>query len=500
MSLRGRAAWLIVAALLATGCATARPRATAESGGRLPIGWFFANDETNFHYRVSPDGTRLAWLASHGGRSAIHARELPAGPVTVVDHGSPRALGNFTWAADSRHLLFQFDTDGDENFHVNLASLEAPTAPPRDLTPWPGARSWLHRVIATDHAHVVIGSNRRDPSVYDLWRINLVTGEATLVADNPGDVAEWMADWDGRPAARLRNAPGGVRVLDARRGEAWAPLLTFDMEEMESWMLGVTADGRGLWMLSNRGRERRALVRVDLATGAETVVHEDPQVDLDWVTLSQRTREPLAVFTNPDYPRARILHPPLAAAAARLMGAGPAGLQISSLDAADRRVVLTTYSDRGYESWLVDGEGEPVSLGRSHTLARADALGRTEPVMLQARDGVPLHGYLTRPPGYAAPGPLVVVVHGGHWLRDYWGYSAPVQFLASLGHAVLQVNYRGSTGYGRRSWNRQSASTPAGCTTTSSTQSAGRWRRASPIRPGWPSSAAATEATPRWWA
>jgi dipeptidyl aminopeptidase/acylaminoacyl peptidase len=450
MSTRGRAAWLIVAALLATGCASARPREISEASARLPIGWFFANDAANFHYRISPDGTRLAWLASHGGRSAIHVREMPAGPVTVVDHGSPRALGNFTWAADSRHLLFLRDTDGDENLHVFLASLDAPAAPPRDVTPWAGARSWLHRVIVTDHAHVVIGSNRRDPSVYDLWRINLVTGEATLVADNPGDVAEWMTDWAGRPVARLRNAPEGARVLEAVRGETWAPLLTFDMEEMESRMLGVTGDGRGLWMLSNRNRERRALVRVDLATGAETVVHEDPQVDLDWVTLSQRTREPLAVFTNPDHPRARILHPPLAAAVERLLGSHPTGLQISSLDDEDRRVVLTTYTEQGYASWLVDGDGEPVNLGRSHTLARVEELGRTEPIAFDARDGLRLHGYLTRPARVTPPGPLVVMVHGGHWLRDYWGYSGPVQFLASRGYAVLQVNYRGSTGYGRR--------------------------------------------------
>jgi dipeptidyl aminopeptidase/acylaminoacyl peptidase len=416
----------------------------------VPIGWIFANDETNFHYRVSPDGTRLAWLASHGGRSAIHVRELPAGPVTVVDHGSPRALTTFGWAADSRHLLFLLDAEGDENFHVYLAGFDGPPASPRNLTPWPGKRSWVHRIIQDDPAHIVVGSNRRDRTVFDLWRISLATGDAVLVAENPGDVVDWLADWAGRPVSRLRSAVGGGRVLEVARGDGWASLLTFDMEEFESRMLGVTADGGGLWMLSNRGRERRALVRVDLTTGAETVLHEDPDVDLDWVTLSQRTREPLAVFSNPDYPRAPILHPPLAAAVARLVGAGPAGVQISSLDDADRRMVLTTYSDRGYESWLVDGEAEPARLGRSHTLAFADALGRTEPIVLPARDGLRLHGYLTRPAGFTAPGPLVVMVHGGHWVRDYWGYNAPVQFLASRGYAVLQVNFRGSSGYGRR--------------------------------------------------
>jgi dipeptidyl aminopeptidase/acylaminoacyl peptidase len=422
----------------------------AVAAGRVPIGRIFANAETNHHYRVSPDGTRLAWVASHRGRAAIFFRTLPAGEPGVVDHGSARSQGTFIWAADSRHVFYSRDTDGDENYHVHVASIDAPGAPPRDLTPWPGARSGVHRVIRDDPEHVVVASNRRDPSVFDLWRISLATGEAALVAENPGDVLEWMTDWDGRPVSRLRHGPSATRVLEAARDGGWAPLLTLDLEETESRMLGVTADGGGLWMLSSHGRERRALVRVDLATGAETVVHADPEVDIDWVTLSQRTREPLAVFTNPDYPRVRVLPPALAAAVDRLIGAGPAGAQIVSLDDADRRAVVAIYTEKGYANWLIAGDGEPVLLGRSHTLAFADALGRTEPIAVDARDGLRLHGYLTRPPGYRPPGPLVIFVHGGHWLRDYWGYNAPVQFLASRGHAVLQLNYRGSTGYGRR--------------------------------------------------
>jgi dipeptidyl aminopeptidase/acylaminoacyl peptidase len=130
--------------------------------------------------------------------------------------------------------------------------------------------------------------------------------------------------------------------------------------------------------------------------------------------------------------------------------ARPTGQHIMSIDDEERLVTVEVFTEKGYESHLIDRRtGQRTVVGRSQMLAFADALGTTEPVTLTARDGVRLHGYLTRPPDYRAPGPLVLVVHGGHWTRDYWGYSSPIQFLANRGYAVLQVNYRGSTGYGR---------------------------------------------------
>ena len=451
----------VLLVVLAAGCAgshSAPGSARAGSGeavvvggpAQVPIARIFSNAATNFHYRVSPDGSRLAWLAADAGRATIFVRTLPDGHAQVVETASRRNVRTFEWAADSRRVLFLQDGDGDENYRIYLTSTETPRAAPRDLTPWPGARSWIDRVIQTDPAHVIVVSNRRDPAVNDLWRVELATGDATLVAENPGDVVEWLTDWHGRPATRLRHAGPESRVLEVKRGDAWAPLLVFDLEEMESRMLGVTGDERALWMLSSRGRQRRALVRVDLASGAETLIAEDPAVDIDAVTLSRRTREPLAIFTHPDYPRARFLHVPLAAAATKLLGSGSAGLSIGSIDDADRRLVVQRYTDKGYEFFLLDGAEAPTLLGRSHSAAFADALGTTTPVVFEARDGLRLHGYLTRPPGYRAPGPLVIFVHGGHWTRDYWGYNPPVQFLANRGYAVVQVNYRGSTGYGRR--------------------------------------------------
>src|SRR5438132_2001880 len=306
------------------------------------------------------------------------------------------------------------------------------------------------RVPRSDPGHVVIMSNRRDRTVFDLWRVNLVAREATLIAENPGDVMGWLTDWDGAPRARLRHGGSRERYLEVADAGGWRRLQTFDLEEFDASMLGLTADGRGLWLLSSRGRDRRSLVRVDLVTGAETLAYQHPRVDVDRVILDERVRAPVAAFATPDYPAAHFLDPQLAAALATLPRPPHSGLRLHSLDDGGERVTVEVFTERGVEYFLVERGRDPVLLARSASMMFADALGTTEPIVFDARDGVRLHGYLTRPPGYRAPGPLVLHVHGGHWARDSWGYSSSIQFLANRGYAVLQVNYRGSTGYGRR--------------------------------------------------
>jgi len=448
---------LLLAALLAAGCAaeTGRP---AEAPGRalapdppprIPVARLFANRDANWGWRVSPDGTRLGWITSHAGRTTVFFRPLDSDRVDVINTHSSRSITGFEWARDSRRVLYLQDRDGDENHHVYLASTEAPDEWPTDLTPWPGARAWIHRIPRSDPDQVIVASNRRDRTVFDLWRVSLATGAATLLAENPGDVVEWMTDWEGRPRARLRHTGAG-RDLEVWREGAWRRLQAFGLEELDARMLGTTPDDRGLWLLSGRGRARRALLRVDAATGAETLVREHPRVDVGWAWLSERTRTPLAALADPDYPVLDVFDAGLAAEIARIPRPAPRGVWLLSLDETERRATVEVFTDRGYEFFLLERGGPPpVLLGRSHTLAFADALAPVEPVAFTSRDGLRLHGYLTLPPGFRAPGPLVLLVHGGHWARDYWRYSREAQFLANRGWAVLQVNYRGSTGYGR---------------------------------------------------
>lgn len=446
---------LVAGALLAAGCSAAPllpPDASNAVRAPVLVGLrdFFASPDSTWGYRISPDGTRLGWLGSHRGRSTVHVRTLGGDDVRPIDTHSRRTIWSFAWAADSRRLLYLLDEDGDENYHVYLASSDRPDAPPLDLTPGRGTRAWVHRVIRRDPGHVVVAWNRRDRTVFDLYRVNLDSGAHTLIAENPGDVTDWMTDWEGRPRARIRHVGPDERRLEVLGEGGWVALQRYDLEEFNIRMLAVTPDSRGLWLLSSRARDRLVLVRVDLATGSESVVHEDGGFDVEWVAMSERTRAPVAAFTYPGRQAIHFFDRQLGADLAPLRRDGRRGLYLVSVDGEERLVTVEVFTEKGPEHWLVDRRtGERRLLGRHQMLAFADALSTTEPVELRARDGLRLHGYLTRPPGFVAPGPMVLLVHGGHWARDYWRYDRVVQFLANRGYAVLQVNYRGSTGYGR---------------------------------------------------
>jgi len=456
MSACSLAVALAVAAGVAPGCAGRAPEpglvAPAPHAERLPIRKFFANPDSEFSHRVSPDGRRIAWFATHAGRVTIFWRPLDGGDVRIIDTHSPRRVFWFTWARDSRHLLFTQDRGGDENFHVYLADGDRPAAPPVDLTPFERTRARVERVARDDPDSVLISHNRRDPSVFDLYRVDLRTREAVVVAENPGDVLAWITDARAQLRARLRALAGHEQVFEVREpaGGGWRPLFRLGLED---WFgdYAFAPDGQTMWLATNRGRDRIALVRLDLETGQEAVVYEHPVVDLDRVVLSRRTGAPLMALTYPGYPETRVFDATLEAELRPFRDPAPRGVVLGSLDDAERVLTVSTFTDKGWEYHLLDrATGRREVLGRTALLREAAALASARPVTFRSRDGLPLHGYLTLPVGGPRAGlPMVLLVHGGPWARDHWQFNDGVQFLANRGYAVLQVNYRGSSGYGR---------------------------------------------------
>ena len=407
-------------------------------------------------YQLSPDGRKLAWIGPSFARSALFVRDNATGEVRKFRARS----STFQWTPDGRRLLYANDTSGAENSHVYMLDTDDPLADAVDLTPYPGVKATIHQIVGADHGTLLVYHNRRNPKLFDLYRIDLNTREETLVARNPGDAVAPITERDG-------SFRGWKKSRDAQRSpeERLQPLATrrpalLKKPDETLRVLGPSADRSFVWALSNRGRDRIALVEAHPTLGWEKVVFEDPEVDVTHVLMSRITHAPLIAFSNPGYPRVAILDSKLHEDLDGLLkaqGDGPFGLEIVSADDAEKRLIVSIYTSVQQHYYLVDRASRRYDLlaaGVAPDLASTFA--PVKPVTLASRDGLTLHGYLTLPRNVEPRRlPMVLLVHGGPWMRTGWGNpmgsedAAPAQFLANRGYAVLQVNFRGSTGYGR---------------------------------------------------
>ncbi|MCO1660582.1 S9 family peptidase [Pseudonocardia humida] len=420
---------------------------------------------------LSPDGTRIAYLAPHRGRRNIWVRGVDedhddAVPVT---HDARRGITTYHWTDDPRWLLYLQDTDGDEDWHLHRVDLDAPDAPAVDLTPMgPGARVVGVEPLPSAPGDVLVTMNRR-PTFFDVFRVEVATGGTTLHREQDDPTAAVLTDRRGEPVFRTALAPDGaveVSAIDPGTGrERLLRRLGGAEHPMGVHPQQVTADGRRLLVGSYQGGDDLRLVRIDHETGEETVVAAVDGHDLEIsgamlpgvlpppVYTDRRTGKVLAARFVDDRPHIEVVDPGFAEVYAELAKLSDGVLGTLSSDESGRRWIATFGHDRDPgASWFYDH-----ATGRSRLLFRAfpdrdpNALAPMRPVGFPARDGLPLHGFLTLPVGVAARNlPLVLLVHGGPWYHDSWGYSSDVQFLANRGYAVLQVNFRGSLGYGRR--------------------------------------------------
>ncbi len=294
--------------------------------------------------------------------------------------------------------------------------------------------------------------------MFDLYRIDLNTREETLVARNPGDGVAPITERNGafRGWQKSREAQLSAEERSKPRVERQPALMKKSGETFS--VLGTNPDSSFVWALSNRGRDRIALVAAHPTLHWEKVVFDDPHVDVTKVTMSRVTHEPLIAYAQPGFPRTVILDPKLREDLDGLLqaqGGRPFGLDIVSTDAAEKRMVILTYTSTTHRYYLLDRPRHAFTLLAGDAVDDpAQPLAPMQPVTIASRDGLQLQGYLTLPRGVTAQRlPMVLIVHGGPWMRTSWGGgddAGNAQFLANRGYAVLEVDFRGSTGYGRR--------------------------------------------------
>jgi len=410
---------------------------------------------------ISPDGTLLSYLApSEDGVMNIWVRTLGGGNESQVTQDKRRGIRNYCWAQSSRGIIYLQDSDGDENDHVYLVDLERKNI--RDLTPFLGVKA-VNLIVRKDH--ILVGLNLRSRQLFDIYRLDIETGKLELDTENPGDIIfligkEWMTDSQGIiRAVKAMDLKTGGSILRVRKAKdfPWQELKRWPLGALfDGFLIGFSNDGRSLFVTSSEGSDVMRLVEIDAETGETLqVVAQDPRCDIwvESVVIDPKSGQIQACEVDYLKPEWKVLDENIVSDFARLKAFKSGHFTIRSRDRSDSKWTVSYMTDDGPISfYLYDRESGNIRfLFDDRPELNKHELAQMKPVIISARDGLKLVSYLTLPAGIKPEKlPMVLYVHGGPTAKDSWCYEPFVQMLANRGYAVLQVNFRGSVGFGKK--------------------------------------------------
>ncbi|HWF43629.1 MAG TPA: S9 family peptidase [Candidatus Kapabacteria bacterium] len=420
---------------------------------KIPLRDFFKNPERTA-YQLSPDGSYYAFLAPYEKRLNIFVQARSGGEPVRLTNETARDIAGYWWKGNDR-ILFMHDNNGDENYHLYAVSRDGKTK--NDLTPFDSTTIQVVDGLIDNDNEILIATNQRDHEIFDVYHLDLTTNKLRLIAQNPGNINGWVTDHDGK--LRVASTTDGVNsslLYRESEQDTFRVILTTDFKENLS-PLFFTFDNKNLYASSNIGRDKSAIVVIDPSTGKElSVLYQNPEVDVSNLIYSHKRK----VLTFARYetdkehnyyldPQAEALHKKLEA---KLPGYQ---VNITSLDRNEDLFIIRNYNDRSVGSiYLYDLNVDKLTkVSDVCPWLHENELAEMKPISFTSRDGMTLHGYLTLPKGSSGTHlPIVVNPHGGPWARDSWGYNPEVQLFANRGYGVLQVNFRGSTSYGKKFW------------------------------------------------
>ena len=414
---------------------------------------FFRNPEKTA-FRLSPNGEYFSYLAPWEKRLNVFVQKVGADSAVRITSETARDIAGYLWKGNNR-LLFLKDTGGDENFQLYGVNIDGTEQ--KGLTVFEKVRTELIDDLEDVEGEIIVGLNKRNPEVFDPFRLNVNTGEMTQLSENPGNIVGWMTDHAGK--LRLAFSTDGVNqtiLFRETEVEPFKPILTTSFKETVSPYL-FTFDNKMLYTASNLKRDKTALVLFDPATGKESeILFETHDADIEGVNYSKKDKKLLSVSWTTDKEKEHFFDAEAEAMKKKLQDKLP-GYQVSigSENKAEDKFMIRTYSDKSRGAYYLYDKtsGELTKLADLTPWLNENDLCDMKPISYQVRDGLKIQGYLTLPKGYDPKNlPVVINPHGGPWARDYWGFNSEVQFLANNGYAVLQMNYRGSTGFGKEFW------------------------------------------------
>ncbi|MEM9905955.1 MAG: alpha/beta fold hydrolase [Cyanobacteria bacterium P01_D01_bin.44] len=419
---------------------------------------FFADPEIT-GAQLSPDGQFLAFQKPLEGVMNVWVKGIDepmeaARPVTA-DAESPIMI--YLWSADGRYILYGQDKDGNENFHIYAVDPHSlgETAPEtRDLTPIDGITAELYAAPKQTPNQIIIGLNDRDPQFHDVYRLDLTTGERTLILQNDENIASWLTDLDGNVRVGYRQTVEGGNEILAVEADELTPVYTCRVEET-CVPIRFHPDGQQVYLISNQNADLIQLELFNFDSQQSQLVEVDPenQVDFGGAVFSEATNELMATYYAGNRLRIYPHDDRLAADLAFLQRQFPdVSMSLDSLTQDDRFALISIQSDVNPGAvYFFDRTAQTLEkLYDLRPELPSNALATMQPISYTARDGLEIPAYLTLPQGVEPVNlPIIVMPHGGPWARDVWGYNPFAQFLANRGYAVLQPNFRGSTGYGK---------------------------------------------------
>jgi dipeptidyl aminopeptidase/acylaminoacyl peptidase len=419
----------------------------------IPLEDFFKNPEST-GYDLSPDGAHIAFLKPWQKRLNVHVQKIGEEEVTRITSATERDVAGFIWANNERIAYVQ-DTAGDENFRLYAVNIDGSGF--QELTPFEKVRVGIVDELENDPEHMLIDMNKRDARVFDVYRININTGQMEMIAQNPGNITGWMTDHDGklRIALTTDGVNTGVLYRDTEKDD-FQTLITTSFKDTFN-PLFFTFDNKNLYVASNIGRDKEAIYEYNVEKKENIrLIYEHPEVDVNTLMKSDKRKKITGTYYYTEKLHYHFFDEDREQLQAELERRLPGyEVRVYSMSKDETKVLVRTFSDRslGAYYFLDRGTNEFLKLVDVSPWLNEDELCEMEPVSYTSRDGLTIHGYLTLPKGLKPKNlPAIINPHGGPWDRDTWGFLPDVQFLANRGYAVLQMNFRTSTGYGRKFW------------------------------------------------
>ncbi len=442
---------LLATSILAIVIGLKLSRSHAAQTPLIPLRDFFRNPEkTNF--KISPDGNYISFLAPYQNRLNIFVQEIDKDATHRITSVTNRDIGTYFWKNDNL-LIYLIDNNGDENFHLFGISKDGSKI--KDFTPFDGACVRIVDQLEDNEDHMLISTNKRDKKVFDVYRLNIQTGTLDPIAQNPGNIIRWLADHEGK--LRIAVAiDGATRSILYRETES-EPFMTIQSANFRTFLapLSFTFDNKQLYVLSNINRDKTAVVIFDPNTKQETEpIYKHQEFDVATVHFSQKNK----VLTDIEYISWKLEHVFLDLQTELMFKQLEKNLQgynihIEAHNKDEDKFIIKITSDRLPGSYyFYDLPSNTLTkLADEKPWLKEEHLAPVKPIKYTSRDGMVIHGYLTLPLGYEPKKlPVIVNPHGGPWARDIWGCSREFQFLANRGYAIFQMNFRGSTGYGKK--------------------------------------------------